>query len=175
MKAVLALLALCGLCASVAHATAESDASKMARALAAGPTSVSTGASALFMADDGKITTLRKGSNGWICVVGTKGKVGADPFCADPAGMRWVMDWVTHKKAPTNTKPGLIYMLAGGSDWSATDPWATKGASIKEPPHWMIMYPYGKSSGLPTGMKMSGTWIMWAGTPYAHLMINQKP
>jgi transposase len=23
--------------------------------------------------------------------------------------------------------------------------------------------------------KQTGTWIMWSGTPYAHLMINQRP
>jgi len=66
-------------------------------------------------------------------------------------------------------------MLAGGTDWSATDPYATKGTPIKEPPHWMLMWPFDAASGLPTTEKKTDTWIMWAGTPYAHLMINQKP
>jgi len=128
------------------------------------------------MDDNGKMTVLRPGSNGWTCAVGTKGEVGADPFCTDAAGMQWTMDWIAQKPHPSNTKPGVMYMFAGGRDWSATNPWATKGTPIVEPPHWMILWPFGaKTSGLPTGSKMTGSWIMWAGTPYAHLMINQKP
>jgi hypothetical protein len=38
------------------------------------------------------------------------------------------------------------------------------------------MWPFdAKESGLSDKEKKAGTWIMWAGTPYAHLMINQKP
>jgi hypothetical protein len=39
----------------------------------------------------------------------------------------------------------------------------------------MIMWPFEAGSGLAGTEKQNGTWIMWAGTPYAHLMINQKP
>jgi hypothetical protein len=42
-------------------------------------------------------------------------------------------------------------------------------------PHWMIMWPFDpKTSGLPKANRSNGTWIMWSGTPYAHLMINGK-
>ena len=87
--------------------------------------------------------------------------------------LNWVR--VNIQPKPTNTKPGIAYMLAGGTDWSATDPFATKGTPIKEPPHWMILYPVPNSSGLPTKPKNTGTWIMYAGTPWAHLMVNGKP
>jgi hypothetical protein len=81
-----------------------------------------------------------------------------------------------HKPKPTNTEPGIEYMLAGGTDWSATDPHATSGTPIEEPPHWMILWPFDPATtGLPTTVKMSGAWIMYAGTPWAHLMINQRP
>ena len=154
----------------------EPTSEKIARALSAGPATITSHATVAFMDDAGKMTTLRSGSNGWTCAVGTKGEVGADPFCTDAAGMQWTMDWVAQKPHPTNTKPGIMYMFAGGRDWSATDPWATKGKPIVEPPHWMILWPFSaKSSGLPTDLKMTGTWIMWRNTPYAHLMINQKP
>ena len=175
LRTGVSLALILALSASAALAATESGASKIARALSAGPASVSAGATVLWMDDSGKITTLRKGANGWTCAVGTKGEVGTDPFCADAPGMQWVMDWAAHKSKPSNTKPGIVYMLAGGRDWSATDPWATKGTPVVEPAHWMLMWPYGKSSGLPTGVKATGTWIMWSGTPYAHLMINQKP
>jgi len=32
-----------------------------------------------------------------------------------------------------------------------------------------------KQAGLSDTPKESGTWVMYAGTPYAHLMINQQP
>ena len=177
MRIWLALLVAVSITVSAALATSrqESNTSKIARALSAGPVPIRAGATVIWIADDGKVTTLRKGTNGWTCGVGTKGEVGADPFCGDAAAMQWANDWMTHKPKPTNTVPGIMYMLAGARDWSATDPYATKGKPIVEPPHWMILYPFGKASALPTGVKMNGTSIMWAGTPYAHLMINQVP
>ena len=50
---------------------------------------------------------------------------------------------------PTNTAPGLIYMLEGGSDISATDPFATKTDHyVSSPAHYMIMWPFdAKSTG----------------------------
>jgi hypothetical protein len=50
-----------------------------------------------------------------------------------------------------------------------------KGTNGWTCPHWMILYPVPNSSGLPTTPKNTGTWIMYAGTPWAHLMINGKP
>jgi len=39
-----------------------------------------------------------------------------------------------------------------------------------------VTVPYdAKSTGFATTPKKTGTWIMWAGTPYAHLMVNQTP
>src|SRR5260370_17668834 len=46
---------------------------------------------------------------------------------------------------------------------------------VKEPPHWMVMWPVDASSGIPTNPVPNGTYIMFAGTPYAHLMLYQDP
>lgn len=149
---------------------------KIAYAISAAPPEIGKNAAVVEMDAQGKMTELRKGSNGFTCIFGPKGAVGAAPMCADGPSMQWASDWMGHKPKPTNTQPGVIYMLQGGTDWSADDPWATKGTPIHEPPHWMIMWPFdAKSSGLSTKVKNTGTWIMWAGTRYAHLMINQKP
>src|ERR1700682_1572728 len=161
--------------ATAASPPAESAAVKIARALSAGPPSVTAHARVADMDAKGKMTVLRKGTNGWTCMPGHVGVVGDDPICADAATMQWADDWAAHKPKPTNANPGIAYMLAGGTDWSASDPFATKGTPIKEPPHWMVMWPVEKSSGLPTTPRDTGTWIMSAGTPYAHLMINGKP
>ena len=161
---------------SAPASSAESKNAKIARALSAGPSSIQAGATVMDMGANGKVTVLRKGTNGFTCFAGHTGVVGDDPFCADKESMVWAGDWMAHHPKPTNAKPGIIYMLAGGADWSATDPWATKGTPIHEPPHWMIMWPNDpKTSGLSSKESSIGTWIMWANTPYAHLMINQKP
>ena len=39
-------------------------------------------------------------------------------------------------------------------------------------PHLMIMWPFDpKASGLPTTHRDTGAYIMWAGSPYAHVHI----
>jgi hypothetical protein len=40
----------------------------------------------------------------------------------------------------------------------------------------MIMWPFDpKTTGLPTKHKPTGAYIMWAGSPYAHLHIMGRP
>lgn len=157
-------------------AGAETKQDKIKRALSAAPADIAKAAKVVDVDEQGKMTVLREGSNGFTCVPGHPAVVGDVAMCADAAAMQWVNDFIAHKPKPTNTQPGVIYMLAGGTDWSATDPFATSGTPIKEPPHWMIMWPFDpKVSGLPTTAKQTGTWIMYAGTPWAHLMINQRP
>ncbi len=155
---------------------AESTQAKVARALSAAPANVAAHATVADMDAKGKLTVFRAGTNGFTCVPGHLGVVGDDPMCMDAPALVWAQDLAMQKPRPTNTKPGIIYMLAGGTDWSANDPFATKGTPIKEPPHWMIVWPFdAKKTGLPTTLRDTGTWIMYAGTPYAHLMINGKP
>ena len=46
-----------------------------------------------------------------------------------------------------------------------------------DPPHVMIVEPSPDAlKGLPTS-RSSGAWVMWAGTPYAHIMapVGSKP
>ncbi len=172
---VICMLALLA-CMSSPVLSAESNSVKITRALSAGPASIRAGATVVDIGASGKVAVLRKGTNGFTCIAGHPGVIGDNPMCADQASMMWGGDFMAHHPKPTNDKPGIAYMLAGGTDWSASDPWATKGTPIHEPPHWMIMWPYDpKTSGLSSEESKSGTWIMWANTPYAHLMINQKP
>jgi hypothetical protein len=171
-----ALWAFSGL---IAHAGAMAhDKEAMIRsAVAAAPPEVGRGARVIMVKEDGSVETLREGSNGFTCMPDHPDTPGADPMCADPHGWKWVMSWIKREPKPANDQPGLIYMLQGGSDISATDPWATKTDKfIESPPHYMIMWPFdAKTTGLPTTPSKTGTWIMWADTPYAHLMVNQNP
>jgi len=163
--------------ASKAKARKMTTAEAIRSATAAGPRSISDNAAVMAADASGKMVQLRAGTNGWTCIPDEPSTPGVDPMCIDKQGMEWVQSLIAKKPKPTNTGPGLIYMLQGGSDLSATDPFATKTDHyISSPAHFMVMWPYdAKTSGFSTTPKKTGSWIMWAGTPYAHLMVNQTP
>lgn len=166
------------MCSALAplSAGAETAQDKIARAMSAAPKTVASAATIADMDANGKMTVLRKGTNGFTCFAGHPGVVGDDPMCGDAPSMTWMTSYTNKAKKPANTKPGIVYMLAGGTDWSADDPYATKGTPIKEPPHYMVMWPFdAKTSGFTTKASDTGTWIMYSGTPWAHLMVNGKP
>lgn len=154
----------------------ESKETKIARALSAAPATIAAHAKVVDMDAKGNMTELRAGDNGFTCVAGHLGVVGDPPACMDAAAMQWLKDWMDHKPKPTNTQPGVMYQLAGATDWSATDPWATSGTPHTWAPGWVLLWPFDpKAAGLSDQPKETGTWVMWAGTPYAHLMIMQTP
>ena len=68
-------------------------------------------------------------------------------------------------------------MLSGGTDASNTDPYATKptegNAWVETGPHLMVVGSSAVNQGHPSGEKVDtkAPYVMWAGTPYAHLMI----
>ena len=155
--------------------TREETEAKIRRAMTGGPYEIAKNAKIVEFGANGGMTTLREGNNDWTCFPGDPGVAG-DDMCLDEPAMQWLTDLIAHKPKPTNRKPGILYMLTGGTSPSATDPWATGGTPFKEPPHWAIIWPFDpKETGLPDKPKDTGSWIMFAGTPYAHLMINQKP
>jgi len=163
--------------ASKAKAHRMTTAEAIRSATAAGPRSISDNATVMAADASGKMVPMRAGTNGWTCIPDEPSTPGVDPMCIDKQGMEWVQSLIAKKPKPTNTGPGLIYMLQGGSDLSATDPFATKTDHyISSPAHFMVMWPYdAKTSGFSATPKKTGSWIMWAGTPYAHLMVNQTP
>ena len=53
---------------------------------------------------------------------------------------------------------------------------SAKTHNVKEPPHWMLMWPLDPAkTGLPTRPNASGAYVMFAGTPYAHVMVYENP
>jgi hypothetical protein len=149
---------------------------KIRRALLSGPDGVTREATVAEMDAQGKLTVLRPGTNHWVCVPGNENIIGQADMCADPAGMQWMMDVLARKPRPTNTEPGLIYMLNGATQHSYTDPFDRASPAIPIGPHWMILWPFdAKAAGLPTVMRDAGTLVMFAGTPYAHLHVCGSP
>ena len=158
-------------------APAAADQKMIKSAMQAAPKKVSAGATIVAMGADGQMRTLREGSNGFTCMPDNPATPGPDPMCMDKAAWEWAGAWMGHKP-PVSGKLGFMYMLAGGTDASNTDPYASKPDAknhwVKTGPHVMIvgadpsfydMYP--KSADPDTTVP----YVMWPGTPYQHLMI----
>jgi hypothetical protein len=149
---------------------------KIRRALLSGPDCVTREATVAEMDAYGNLTVLRQGTNKWVCIPGNQNIIGAADMCADPMGMQWMMDCHARKPKPTNSAPGLIYMLNGATQHSYTDPFDRTSPAIPIGPHWMILWPFdATAAGLPAVMRDGGTLVMFAGTPYAHLHICGSP
>lgn len=145
----------------------------------AAPASITHNASIMTMDESGNSKTLRQGTNGWTCIPDSPATPGPDPMCADGNAMKWVDAWV-HHKTPPDGSVGVMYMLEGGTDASNVDPYATKPTAdndwVKTGPHIMIVGSKEVLAGYPSGAKpdTSAPYVMWTGTPYAHLMVPVK-
>jgi hypothetical protein len=149
---------------------------RIRRARLSGPDQVTKDATVAEIAADGTMTVLLKGTNEWVCTPGNEDKIGDPPMCMNPMGMRWMMDAMQGKPKPTNTAPGMIYMLCGATQRSNTDPADKTSPAIPIGPHWMVTWPFdAAANGLPTTVRDKGAWVMFAGTPYAYLHVCGDP
>src|SRR5438132_6283674 len=141
----------------------ETTQAKIARAQSAGPPELVKGARIVDTDEQGKTTVLREGNNGFTCMPGNPKVVGEPALCADAASLQWFADFKVHKGKPTNTVPGITYMLAGATQRSDSDPYDQTSPAMTIGPHWMIMWPFDpRTSGLPAAYKPTGAFIMWA-------------
>jgi hypothetical protein len=144
--------------------------------MSAGPTEVAKAPRIVDTDAKGKMIVLREGNNGFTCMPGNLKVVGEPPMCVDAPSMQWFADARAHKPKPTNTVHGITYMLAGATQRSDSDPHDMTSMPIEVGPHWMIMWPFDpKSTGLATTHRPTGAYIMWAGSPYAHVHIMGHP
>lgn len=151
-------------------------AAKIRRAMQSGPYQVTKDATVAEYHHDGTMVTLREGTNNWVCFPGNENETGNVPMCCDPQGLQWAKDALSGKPAPTNTAPGLIYMLCGATQHSSTDAFDKTSPAIPIGPHWMVTWPFdAKRDGLPNTVRDAGGWVMFDGTPYAHLHICGNP
>ena len=156
--------------------TAASSSDPIASAVSAAPTSIAGDAAIVMANADGSMKTLREGKNGWTCMPDAPNTPGPDPMCMDANAAKWAMAWIGHKPPPANTV-GVMYMLEGGTDASNTDPYATAPTAdndwVKTGPHLMVVGSPDVLKGHPSGAKpdTKAPYVMWAGTPYAHLMV----
>jgi hypothetical protein len=150
---------------------------KIERAMRSGPRQITKDAAVVEMDHQGNVArVLRDGTNGWMCMPGDENKIGAPPMCVDEMGMQWFKDAMTRQARPTNTAPGLCYMLCGATQHSNDSISDRTSPAIPIGPHWMILWPFDAAHcGLPTTVRDAGAWIMFAGTPYAYLHVCGTP
>jgi hypothetical protein len=178
MRMILAATCLtAGLGGGLAHAQQMtepvSNDDYMKRVMQAAPPQVVSDATVVRM-QNGTMQTLKKGTNEWTCMF----QAGV-PMCLDPNAMDWSHAWATH--GPATDKTGFIYMLAGDTGASNTDPWGTAKTAdnhwIETGSHVMIVGAAAKTmAGYPreTDPDPTKPYVMWPGSPYEHLMIPVK-
>jgi len=163
-----------------AHAQAAADAAYIKTAESGAPADIGSKAAIVKIDAKGAVTTVRTGTNGFSCFVGVPGDPDA-PFCGDQNALAWIVSAASGAPKPSNTAPGIAYMAQGGihHETATRDIMMMPGKDthpVKEPPHWMLMWAFDPAaSGLPTKENAAGVYIMFSGTPYAHLMIYQNP
>ena len=117
---------------------------------------------------------LREGSNGWTCMPTPPMLTVDAPMCMDSEWMKWADAW-QNKKDYGAESLGISYMLAGDGGASNIDPYAEGPTDdnewIREGAHLMIVAPAALLEAYPTDPQNGGPYVMWKGTPYAHLMV----
>ena len=151
---------------------AKSDAAVIAKATSAAPSDIGRNAAVMGMGADGKMKELRAGTNGWMCMLDLAG----DSMCLDKEWQAWGDAWMNKKDPPKPKTVGVAYMLNGDKGASNTDPYATKPTPdnkwVVSGPHIMILpTDVSQLDAYPTDWTKGGPWVMWKGTPYAHIMV----
>ena len=150
------------------------NAQKVALAMSAGPTEIARHATIIDMADMSKPKQLRAGTNGWVCYAMVN-----QPMCLDKEWQKWAAAWMSKSEVNVDAT-GIAYMLRGDTGASNTDPYATKPTAdnqwVVSPAHIMVLYKDPQMlDAYPTDPKNGGPWVMWKGTPYAHVMVPVSP
>lgn len=156
----------------------DKDSEKIAEASRAAPAGLVVDATFVDWPTEagGEFRVLRAGTNGWYCLPDYPGDTNYAPECFDEEWFAFLKAYL-EGRAPATERLGLSYMLnarwaVSNTDRTATAPtednqWHEGGS------HLMLVVPdpamldWFPSEPTPEG----GAYVMFAGTPYAHLMI----
>lgn len=144
-------------------------------ALSAAPASVADRATVV----DHSGAVLRQGDNGWICMPDPEAPNNS-PMCLDEPWQE-LIDALMNQRQPSVSRIGISYMLQGDMPVSNIDPYATAPTADNQwlhdgLPHIMLVVPDNSIlEGISTDPANGGPWVMWKGTPYAHVMIPTVP
>jgi hypothetical protein len=151
--------------ASGAAAQAMDQDARIAKALSAGPEALA--GQATVQEWGGPV--LRPGSNGYTCFpdMGDGGK----PMCLDEAWVEFHEAFVEGAPPPAVTTVAVGYWLQGDVTLSNESPGAEGGVMFDGSPHIALLVPEEMRAALPTTPSSGAPWVMWADTPYAHVMV----
>ena len=130
---------------------------------------------------DSKGNVLKEGDGAYTCF--PREGAGQSPLCVDEVWMGW-LDAYMNKKPFTPSEVGISYMLAGDAPdagVSNIDPYGGNEPTadnqfIVEGPHLMILVPDPTLlEALPAEPGSGAPYVMWKGTPYAHIMVPTGP
>ena len=166
--------AFAGLAAAFAAGTAMAAQSKedmIKEALSAAPPSLAAVASVQDWAGN----VLKQGTSSYVCLPRTPDSEVVNSMCLDEAWLGWAHAW-QNKQPVKIDRVGTAYMLAGDGGASNIDPFAEKETAdnqwVVEGPHLMVVVPDNAAlESLATDPKNGGPYVMWKGTPYAHIMV----
>jgi hypothetical protein len=167
----LSTILLCTGSISTTYANDDKSKQLLNDALSAAPLSLRNKVTVL----DWDKNVLQQGSSNYTCFPTPSNLQGKAPMCLDGPWMEWANAWMNKK--PFQAKAmGISYMLAGDEGASNKDPYEKEKTAdnqwVKEGPHLMIITPdKALLDSLSTDPNNGGPYVMWKGTPYAHIMI----
>jgi hypothetical protein len=190
---VIAVAAACGLVVLPAtHARAQTTEHQIAGAVLPLPEAMRSAATVLGYGTDMKLQTLRRGSNGMICLADDPRDdqfhascyhEGMEPFMARGRELRASgvtgpqVDTVRFAEVKSGklkvpSEPASLYQVFAKKD--AFDPATGKVTAATS--LFVIYMPYAteKSTGLLARPREDGPWLMFPGTPKAHIMFTAK-
>ncbi len=140
-------------------------------AMSAAPEEVAAGATVVDW--DGNL--LQEGTNGFTCYPTPPNLPGDAPMCLDETWVGWAEAW-QGRTEPRIDEVGIAYMLAGDAGASNSDPYASDPQAVDDwvdaSRHLMVLFPDPTDyDAFPTDPSYGGPWVMWKGTPYAHVMV----
>lgn len=152
-------------------AAAEDSAALIEEALSAAPASIAS--IATVKAWDGAV--LKEGSPDWVCYPSMPDREGVCPMCLDKPWQQWLAAFAAGETPNVDTV-GVSYMLRGDCSVSNIDPMAMEETDdnewVREGPHVMLLSPDRAAlDALPRDPYAGTPYVMWADTPYAHIMV----
>jgi hypothetical protein len=108
-------------------------------------------------------------------------QTGKAPMCLDKTWQDWAAAWQGKKDFKAD-HVAIGYMLEGDTGASNTDPYAQSATSdnhwVVSGPHTMVLVPDASQlDAISDDPNNGGPFVMWKGTPYAHIMVpvGKKP
>lgn len=147
-------------------------------ALSAAPPAIAARARVVDM--EGHV--LRDGSGPYTCMPTAPDAPHGEhaPMCLDSEWAAAMQAYARHDTSYRPARVGIAYMLAGDTGTSNINPYDTHPTPtnqwVREGPHLMVIGPDpARLQGISTDPHNGGPYVMWPGTPYAHLMIPTAP